>query len=316
MKLTHIDKQNILKSFPPVELSYEKITHKKVYCSNIYLTIPKGQKYFAWFTNFKRKSVCFLFHLDRFNKRIQNIYVYNCCFDYILTSGKGTIMYGTIFNVKKTRFFNIEDIFYFKGNNLQENNQYTRLLTLKTVFTTYIKQKSYTINDIIFGMPIIEKNRKDLETKITNLPYDIYCIQHRMLFKQTPFLNEKINLKQTIQAIFLVRPEIESDVYSLYCKDKEKYIYHNIACINDYKTSVFMNSLFRSIKENDNLDMLEESDDEEEFENISEDKYVNLNTELKMLFTYCPEFGLWKPVSACADGEIAQISQIIKFEKK
>ena len=35
-----------------------------------------------------------------------------------------------------------------------------------------------------------------------------------------------------------------------------------------------MNNIFRNIKENTNLDALEESDDEEEFENISLDKYV------------------------------------------
>ena len=42
--------------------------------------------------------------------------------------------------------------------------------------------------------------------------------------------------------------------------------YYDIACIPDYKTSVMMNSLFRDIKENRNLDFLEESDSEEEFE--------------------------------------------------
>ena len=35
-----------------------------------------------------------------------------------------------------------------------------------------------------------------------------------------------------------------------------------------------MNSLFRTIKENENLDSLEESDDEEEFENSNVDKFV------------------------------------------
>ena len=36
-----------------------------------------------------------------------------------------------------------------------------------------------------------------------------------------------------------------------------------------------MNSIFRNIKENQNLD-LEESDSEDEFENIDVDKFVNL----------------------------------------
>lgn len=38
-----------------------------------------------------------------------------------------------------------------------------------------------------------------------------------------------------------------------------------------------MNSLFRKIKENKNLDLLEESDSEEEFENTTLEKYVDLN---------------------------------------
>ena len=42
-----------------------------------------------------------------------------------------------------------------------------------------------------------------------------------------------------------------------------------------------MNNIFRNIKENDDLDKLEESDDEEEFEDISIDKYVFLNKKKK-----------------------------------
>lgn len=315
MNLSHREKENILKSLPFVELSYERNTHKKVYCSNIYVTIPKGQKYFAWFTNFKRNSVCFFFHLDRYKKRIQNIYVYNCCFDYTLTSGRGTLVYGTIFNIEKTRFFNIEDIFYFKGNSLVEKNQYTKLNTLKNVFKNFIFQKGYTKNDIIFGLPIIDKSRSNLEKNIQNLPYDIYCVQHRMLFRNSPFLNERVDFKRNITAIFLVKPQIEDDIYSLYCNDGDHLVYHSIACINDYKTSVLMNSLFRKIKENADLDKLEESDDEEEFENISEDKFVNLEKEIKISFTFCHKFKLWKPIEPTPDKSVTQIREILRVEK-
>ena len=315
MNLTHREKETILKSLPFVELSYERNTHKKVYCSNIYLTIPKGNKYFAWFTNYKRNSVCFFFHMNRYKKRIENIYIYNCCFDYTLTSGKGTLMYGTIFNVDKTRFFNIEDIFYFKGNSLVEKNQFKRLTTLEKLLKQHIFQKAYTKNDIIFGMPIIDKNRGNLEKVIQNLPYDLYCVQHRMLFRNSPFLNERVDFKRNIVAIFLVNPQIEDDIYSLYCDNGENLVYHNIACINDYKTSVFMNSLFRKIKENVDLDKLEESDDEEEFEDISDDKFVDLEKEIRISFTYCHKFKLWKPLETSPAKPITQIREILRVEK-
>ena len=38
-----------------------------------------------------------------------------------------------------------------------------------------------------------------------------------------------------------------------------------------------MNKIFRNIKENDKLDALEESDDEDEFENDKSDKFVYLD---------------------------------------
>ena len=55
MNLTHNEKFKILKKFPKFELSYEKKLHKKVQ-SDICLTIPKGQKYFAWFKTFKKEA--------------------------------------------------------------------------------------------------------------------------------------------------------------------------------------------------------------------------------------------------------------------
>ena len=62
MKLTRRDLSTLLKGFPNIELSYEKNIHKKVPSSNIYLTIPKGRKYFAWFKYWNK----FLL-LERFN---------------------------------------------------------------------------------------------------------------------------------------------------------------------------------------------------------------------------------------------------------
>ena len=81
----------------------------------------------------------------------------------------------------------------------------------------YIKQKAYTINDIIFGLPIMNTNREKLSKMIINLPYDIYCIQHRLLFRKSPFLNEKVYIDKNMLAIFLVKANEETDIYDLYC---------------------------------------------------------------------------------------------------
>jgi len=57
-----------------------------------------------------------------------------------------------------------------------------------------------------------------------------------------------------------------------------------------------MNKLFRNIKENINLDSLEESDDEEEFENEKEDRFVFLDKKYNMVCNYNHKFKKWYPI--------------------
>jgi hypothetical protein len=104
--------------------------------------------------------------------------------------------------------------------------------------------------------------------------------------------------------LFYIKPDLQNDIYYLYdtkaftlsSLEGSSIISKNIAHIPDYKTSVLMNKLFRNIKENVNLDALEESDDEEEFENIQIDKFVDLNKVLKMRCNFNYKFQAWVPV--------------------
>ena len=57
-----------------------------------------------------------------------------------------------------------------------------------------------------------------------------------------------------------------------------------------------LNSLFRNIKENNNLDYIEASDDEEDFEDVSHDKYVDLDKIIYMRCVYNYHFKKWEPV--------------------
>ena len=91
--------------------------------------------------------------------------------------------------------------------------------------------------------------------------------------------------------IFTIKAEIDYDIYTLY----ENEIKKGIALIPDFKTSVYLNSLFRSIKENNNLDSLEESDDEEEFENCNNNKFVDLDKALSIKCKWNSIFKKWFP---------------------
>ena len=101
---------------------------------------------------------------------------------------------------------------------------------------------------------------------------------------------------------FLLKPDAQNDIYYvLHNKDDPITDKTMIAHIPNYKTSVMMNSIFRNIKENRNLDALEESDDEDEF--VDKDKnttqFVNLNKCVRMTCAFNHRFKRWQPC-ACA----------------
>ena len=103
--------------------------------------------------------------------------------------------------------------------------------------------------------------------------------------------------------IFIVSADIQNDVYHLTDPtggpDSKQQLETDdklVASIPDYKTSVMMNSLFRKIKENKSLDALEESDDEDEFENTNIDKFVDLSKKIKMKCGFNHKFKKWTPI--------------------
>jgi hypothetical protein len=197
-----------------------------------------------------------------------------------------------------------------------------------------IKQVAYNRSFIIFGLPLISTNFDELVNEVSKVNYKIKCIQFRnynnknvsqylefvnvnkpvqditykpsqpqqqdTIIKQITNINldSKNTNKRERFAVFQIKPEIQNDIYYLYCYDNisQTLVHYNIACIPDFKTSVMMNKLFRNIKENTNLDLLEESDNEDEFENEKEDRFVYLDREFNMLCSYNYKFKKWVPL--------------------
>ena len=303
----------ILKFFPNIELSYEKTVHNKVQ-ADIYLIIPKGRKCFLWFKNYNGKQYCFLLTINLKNKKITNISTQFTSFNNDLCSGKGTILYGTNFMINSTKCFNIENIFYYKGKNLTYYNQYDKLNFI-TNLTQNICQKKILDKQLIVGTPIISNNIDELYKKAINVPYNIYSIQHRLLFKNKTFLNLPYKSDEIIYKVFKIKATIVNDIYELYCRSKNEYEQIGKAYIPSYNTSVMMNNYFRNIKENYNLDALEESDDEDEFENTNIDKYVDLDKKISFKCVYNYKFNGWVPIEK-SEEKISDKKEIILVEKK
>jgi hypothetical protein len=327
MNLPESEIANLLKSFPSIKLSYETFTHKKVYDADYMLTIPEGKRCFAWFSVYRNKNVCYLLEVES-DKNISCIKIINACFNDELCYGSGTIIYGTLFINNNLRIFNIQDLFYYKGKQLLNLNTSETFNIYSDIFKTDIKQTAYSRNFVLFGLPLISKNFSDLLQKIELLPYPVKYIQCRYLKKPDIYnmnyvkpnsqyvSKNKVNkgYGYSQESVFKVKAEIQNDIYNLYVKSKSAETndyFFDIAYIPDYKTSVMMNNLFRKIKENRNLDALEESDSEEEFENDKIDKFVFLERILYMVCIYNSKFRKWVPFRlANKDEKLVEISAL------
>jgi hypothetical protein len=74
-----------------------------------------------------------------------------------------------------------------------------------------------------------------------------------------------------------------------------------------------MNKQYRNIKENRNLDFIEESDDEDDFQNISYDKNVNLKKILNIECFFNFRFKKWVPIKIIREHNprIVHIKQLV-----
>lgn len=303
------DKYYYINRLPEIKLSYDTILHKKVYADQFAL-IPVGIKVLAWFTYDNNSNICLLLHLNKYNNII-NVETITVCYDKILSYG--TIIYGTYFKHNNQNFITCENIYYFKGENIQEKSFSYKLNILDNIFSNLLQQKAYNRNFVIFGLPYTNNNLNNVLSNIKNLPYPIYSIafiKYNEINVSGILLNKHNN--NNIENIFKIKANIEQDIYTLYCKGNNKDDFYGYAGIFDYKTSVMMNRLFRTIKENRNLDLLEMSDNEDEFENISEDKFVNIKKILYMKCLFNRKFKKWQPIECVNFNEKLLSKQEIK----
>jgi len=288
------EKETIVKKFLSysVNLSYEYVTYKKNLVKyDCYIAIPNGKKYFVWFTQIKNKNVCIF--LEYFYNKITDVSMKNVSFHI-----PNTIFYGTFFTKKNVKMFSVENIFYYKNTNVSSMIFYKKLSILKNIFQD-IDRKIINNSYVYFGLPLMSTHLLSLFNMINDLNQNIYFIQcvfslRHINIKYTEIKREFIEKKKIT---FLIKPDIINDIYYLYYKDRNEYMKYDIACIPNIKTSIFMNFLFRNIKENSNLDALEESDDEEEFENTDIHKHVFIEREIPMECEYHLKFKSWIPIN-------------------
>jgi len=342
-ELDRTEKYHVLERFDKLkpELSYETIPHTKVSPEyNLCLAIPIGTKCYAWITYYGSDDVCFIMELNKERKIARITYT---VLNQITKFTNGTLLYGTMMGSDS---FIVEDILMFQGisaKNTLTNEKLGFLYSFMQKFpqeTTRFYLPALWYTDLSNSCVCTYDVPAEYETR-----YPIHHIQYRCLKTVAPYLNVYPNKKgfqktplsaPTITnsaeipvyipyryanmnkpqykqpTIFKVMADFQYDIYRLFAFGSQKsLVYYNVAYIPTYRSSVYMNSIFRNIKENANLDAIEESDDEDDFENIDPEKYVDLKKSVLMEFKFNTKFKKWVPICLVSDREkVVHIGQL------
>lgn len=258
--------KNLVDNFPNIELFYN-LTYKKVSNYNLILAIPKGNKCFIWFTKINGKKSAILINVnintDK-NYHFSSIYLLNNQFNHELLE---TIFYGTSFEFENKLYFSFENLFYYKKRNVSHEIFLNKLNIMNDILTNNIYKINDYDNSIIIGMPPIFTNYFEINNVIKNLPYEIKELKYILNNENTIHVRYKIHTTNNLiqqKNIFKVIPDKKTDIYNLYLLNKStnEYEYNSVAFIPNYKCSIMMNKIFHGLKDYDNLDYLEDSDDE------------------------------------------------------
>lgn len=320
---------------------------------DICIAIPTGKKGFIWNTFHNDKDVSYILDVNRDKNitratLLQSISIHPMSHNTIIY---GTIITEENEDIEyKKPFFVIEDIYYFNGISMKNVPFVSKLSYMKEYIQASYKTEYHDF-PYILTLPYLWKHTGNNATELPyllseslnkDIGYVTHHLQYRSLSKITPYINVTINRKLNLtipsvnninttyyrnkysidftkpqykyNTVFLIKADLQNDVYHLFAYGNRKsLIYYNILYIPDYKTSVMMNQIFRKIKENENLDAIEESDDEDDFQNVSPDKYVDMNKIVAFDCKFHRKFKKWFPiVKAPYQSKIVHINKLVR----
>jgi hypothetical protein len=288
MQLTTREKDELRKRWrDDRDLLYDRVLQPgQTVAADIWLLIPRGRRCLLWFTYVRGGPGCIAVDVDWKNNPTD--------FHIVLASFHRDLAFETLMggvmidNPGGQPAFCCTYVHAYKGRWLSRN------LDLQIEMTHHI------IHDMVrqdarlpllrVCVPFAVFHESELESAINKSPAAIHGIRMVSSERNQILGVMKQSIEQQVRCVMLVKPEVEEDVYSLW---SDKQVGH--ALVPDYKTSIMLNSLFRNVKENVDLDLLEESDDEEEFENVDTDRYLRVKEGMTMSMQFMPRFNGWRP---------------------
>ena len=281
-------KQQLLNDFPNIKLSYENIIHKKVLNYDFISAIPEGSKHFAWFTTIDNKNVCVLMQLGgdkqitdvcikscSYNNELgYGTILYGTVFIHNKTQFftvedihyyKGINISNNTWSEKMTLCYtimkyDINQVAYNKSfivfglpiisNNFNDLIEKIRKLNYKIHFLQFRLLHIKNISNLTLFK--YSNSKEYLKENDTQINVNINCEQQ--INKPLKVRDLSHNVKSAVNnnshntIVFKIKPDIQNDIYHLFCDKDGSDSYYDVAYIPDFVTSVMMNKLFRNIK--------------------------------------------------------------------
>jgi hypothetical protein len=268
--------------------------------TNLQMAVPFGKKG-ALYITFDKENIIYLFINIKESKIISKTIIHNINYEWSI----GTLFYGTIYyennNTNLPIKFFIEDIILYKGVDVSQRNFISDkipfiydFLSLKLIQNVYLCSlfNEQTKSPLLYKVYIIKNINTSLfqqqqqEEEDTPPPSAAPTVEKKKLKKN------HFKPQYKIPTIFKVTADTEEEIYNLYTYDKGRSVFYDYLLINSFKDSIALNKIFRKMPQNDNLDLIEESDDEEEFENPQ--SIVNLDKEIFIECVFNYKFKKWQ----------------------
>ena len=331
------------------ETVHKKVSH--VIGNSIALAIPVGRKYYIWYSYEENsdKDACYLLGLDK-DKQICSVESRPVAGTFPKGYALGTVVYGTMVELTpESSIFVAEDIYLFRGIPLHNLCFGNRLGYLREFVTENPDCALPIMWHVGSGGQFNWEIPADLAKKMA---YTAHHVQYRNIDQVapyvnvpipkrgvTPVLNASVSSAEVAQkltaaiekpvprfdygkpayrypAVFNVTADPQLDLYHLYAyggkQDTAEGVYCGLAGVQSYKTSVFMNRLFRRIRENENLDLAEESEDEADFENMDTNKFVYLDRVIPVECVFNQKHRKWIPMClAKKEDKVVHIEKLV-----
>ena len=207
-------------------------------------------------------------------------------------------------------YFILDNIInYSQYNYFIQTNQYASNFRMRLNLFNTVMDKIFALGntmDLKIRLPFISDNYSEVFNNIYNIGYKPYGIgvyrnNRSYIYPLSANTQQQVNTdtrsNHKKEEIFKITADIEQDTYNLYRTyiASKLDVFVGTALIDTYTLSVYMNTYFRNIRENRNLDYIEESETEDDFEDTDVSKYVNLDKSGLFLCKYNDRFKKWTP---------------------